>query len=147
MSTFEERRKKYSRNKEKIEKEGAKLNLDITMMDMFVGYCLSENDSIHHASLSMLRNVLNKIDVDIFEGNNDLVVRYNLCLDLLSARLDNGINRKDILIKAVNGIVGNKYETIDLYSYKELSDNDVIWVENSIGSCMNILFINNKWIF
>ena len=144
MSTFEERRKKYSRNKEKIEKEGAKLNLDITMMDMFVGYCLSENDSIHHASLSMLRNVLNKIDVDIFEGNNDLVVRYNLCLDLLSARLDNGINRKDILIKAVNGIVGNKYETIDLYSYKELSDNDVIWVENSIGSCMNILFINNK---
>ena len=150
MSTFLERSKKYSREKTppvvKTDDNKIKINLDISMMDMFVGYCLSENTNIHHASLSMLRDVLNNLDVDIFNGNNELILRYNLCLDLISVRLDNGINRKDIVIKAVTGISDGKYEDIDFSSYPEMSDNDLLWVENSISSCMNIMFINNRII-
>lgn len=142
MATFNDRRKKYS-YKAKPQSGGIRFNFDLIMMDMFCSYALSQNTSIHRNSQSTLLSTFNSIDESLFENNPALTTRFRFVKDILQARLTSNV-AIELVVKQVLGMVGNKYTDLDVYSFKELSNDDVAWVEKMISNCANLVFINNS---
>jgi len=138
---FKDRKEKYAK---KNKPESIKLNFDITMMNAFCSYIISENASIHRSSVSALRSLFNKMDEDIFENNQECILRYKFCLAALSAKLDKKLSNRDLILRDVYGIVSNKLAELDSNNFKELSNNEVDWVEGQISTSMDMLFINNN---
>lgn len=141
MSTLKERKAKYSKQKPV---DGVKFNFDLTMMNTFCSFCLSENTNIHHNSLVNLRTLFNRIDESIFESMQECIVRYRFCKRVLDTKLDKKISRRDYVLRDVYGIVGSSFDSLDPNNFQELANEDAHWVEQIIGSCMDALFINNK---
>lgn len=139
----QERRNKYIR-KNNTKAQSLKLNLDITIMSAFCSYVVSENTSIHISQLVNLYTIFNHITEELFGDNVSLIIRYRFCKAALKSRLEKKITRRDFIIKDVIGPVGNEYESLDLYNLKELSNTEIMWVEDNISSIMDITFINNS---
>jgi hypothetical protein len=139
----QERKRQYAK-KQKV--ESVKFNFDLPMMNIFCSYVLSENVSIHKSSMSMLQILFGKLDESIFNNNQELILRFQFCKEALTLKLDKKISGKELILKSIYGLVGSKFEMLDSNNFNELSNGDVKWVEDSIASCMNIMYINNSII-
>lgn len=137
------RRAKYSKAREP---ESLKFNFDITIMDAFSQYVVSENTSIHISSLTNLYTILNSISEKLFGDNQALISRYRFCKAALKTRLEKKITKRDFIIRDIIGPLGNTFEGMDVDNLKELSNTDIVWIEQDISSIMDVLFINNNII-
>lgn len=137
------RRAKYSKTREP---ESLKFNFDITIMDAFSQYVVSENTSIHISSLGNLYTILNSISERLFGDNQALISRYRFCKAALKTRLEKKITKRDFIIRDIIGPLGNTFEGMDVDNLKELSNTDIVWIEQDISSIMDVLFINNNII-
>lgn len=140
---------KYDKLMEKKYKN-PNLQLKITpqIMGLFCEYALSDNASIHRAGLVNLRSLLTGIDPNLsFENNPNLIQRYNLCLDILTAKLDKNLTQKEYVITDVKGITGDKYKDLNIDAIGEISTSNVMWVESEvIPNYLNARLINNSII-
>ena len=142
MSTaIKDRQAKYGRKV--IRDDKVKFNFDITIMNLFCAYVLSENANIHRVSLATLKNIFNAIDESMFDSNPACIIRYHFIKDALIGRVDKGITNRNILIRDIMGLVGNKYSEISPEAFDEISNEDVSWAESTISSCANLQFVNN----
>lgn len=124
--------------------EGIKFNFDLTMMNTFCSYTLSENTSVHRNSLVNLREIFNKIQESMFENMQECIIRYRFCKAVLDTKLDKKLMRRDLVLRDVYGVVGNSFESLDPNNFYELATDDIYWIEGTISACMDVLFINNK---
>ena len=135
-----DRKRKYTKRK-KV--DPIQFNFDLTMLNLFCSYVISENTSIHNSSIMTLFGILNKIDESIFNNDKELILRYRFCKQVLNSRVIKKLYNKEIIIKDVYGVFGEKFE-LDYRIFEEMSNIDVNWVESSIASCANIMYINNN---
>lgn len=142
MTTFADRRKKYGN---KNIDNGIRFNLDITIMDLFMAYSLSENINIHRTSLVSLQNTFARIDESMFENNPPCMIRFRFIKDVLATKLDKGITNRNLIIRDVRGMVGDKYPDIPA-EIAEVPNDDVLWAERAIAELANLVFINNSVI-
>lgn len=146
-TTFKDRANKYSSKRKsslKRQNEPTKFNFGIEEMNGFCSYILSENISIHHNSLKSLRELLcNYIDESIFVNDQECIVRYRLAQQLLEAKLDKGIDNRAFLVRDVQGIIGNRFDGLDMNQFRELSNEEVEWIERLISDCCSKAYINN----
>lgn len=137
---FRDRKEKYMK-KPKV--ESIKFNFDLTTMNLFCCYVLSENMSVHRSSISMLRELFNKFDEGIFENNQDCIIRYKFCKQVLETKLNKKLTARELVIRDVYGLLDNQFSQLDPNNFREISNEEVNWVEDTISNCMNMLFINN----
>jgi len=137
-----ERKSKYDAKPKQV--EGVKFNFDLTMMNTFCSYCLSENTSIHRNSLINLRTVFAKIEESMFENMQECIIRFRFCKKVLETKLDKKLYNKELVLRDVYGVVGSNFESLDSGNFCELANDDISWIEDTIRSCMDIIFINNK---
>jgi archaellum biogenesis ATPase FlaH len=137
-----ERKAKYDTKPKRV--EGIKFNFDLTMMNTFCSYCLSENTSVHRNSLINLRSVFNKIEESMFENMQECITRFRFCKKVLEAKLDKKLYKRELVLRDVYGVVGSAFESLDQNNFCELANDDVRWIEDTIASCMDVIFINNK---
>lgn len=146
-TTFKDRANKYSSKRKrsfKVQQEPTRFNFGLEEMNGFCSYVLSENASIHHNSLRSLKDLLyNYIDESIFSNDQECIVRYRFCKELLIAKLDKGINNRAFLVRDVQGIIGNKFDGLDTNQFRELSNEEVEWIERLISDCCSKAYINN----
>lgn len=141
-TAIKDRKAKYGRKA--IRDDKVKFNFDITVMNLLCAYVLSENTNIHRVSLVTLKNVFDVIDESMFDNNPSCIIRYHFIQDALVGRLDKGINNRGLLIRDIMGLVGDKYSELTPNAFEEISNDDVIWAENTISSCSNLQYINNS---
>ena len=152
MKTMPDRNTKYGYRKKSLNRSSdkwdnddtVKLNLDAPLLRMFAQYTLSENTTIHRSSLVMMKDLLNEINEKVFEGRPDCSALFHFCKDVLKAKLDNNVYKKDIVLREVTGITKDEYENVDINSISEINNDEVEWIEKTISTCANILFINDK---
>lgn len=125
-------------------KEPLKFNLDINFLTLCCSYALSENTSIHPSAMSNLLKMIQSIDPSQFSSNQSLLQRYTFCQDALIIRIRDKIVNRDLLLKSVIGLVGNKYPDLDINSFTEISDNQISWLEKSVGYILDSMYINNN---
>lgn len=125
-----------------VQQDALKINFDITTLNLFCSYALSENRSIHLSAMANLLMVMKNIDIRMLGGNESLVNRFRFCIDAITIRLQEKLVSRELIIRSVIGLVGNRYKDLDVNSFSELSDTEVLWVEKSIG-----VILDNKTIY
>ena len=131
----------------KEDKNKLLMKFNVTNLNAFCCYVLSENNSVHRSGLSNLRSLLSDIDTKVFEGNKQLLDRYHFCLDAISARLDKNLTKREFIINDVLGVVGNKYPDLDINSFGEINTDSIIWIESElIAKCLDASLMNNQVI-
>ena len=133
-----------SRNKK--EYNSLRMKFDLTMMDSFCSYVLSDNGFIHRNGLTNLKNLLEQIDPNLsLDNSQSLIDRYNLCMDVLHSRLDKNLSRKELIIADIQGLLNNKYKDLSIENFRELNANEVSWIESDIlPKYLNAALINNS---
>jgi len=131
---------------DRYKNEGLQLKITPNILGLFCEYVLSNNASIHRSGLVNLRNLLTIIDpTKSFENNPNLIDRYNFCLDVLKAKLDKNLTEKEYIISDVKGVLGDKYNNLDINGIGEISTSNVLWVESEIiPNYLNASLINNS---
>ena len=123
-----------------------RFNIDIQLLDRFCAYVLSENYSIHRNSLQSLRDLLELIGETFFDQNQQCIERYRFILKALSGRLDKNIVNRETLIRDIVGQLSETYEGINPRQFDEITNEEVISLEQTIAACTNLSFINNNII-
>ena len=123
-----------------------RLKFDITMMNTFCSYVLSDNSFIHRHGLVNLRNLLSQIDpVVSLDNSQSLIERYNLCMDVLKSRLDKNLSNKELIIADIQGMMKDKYPNLNKDTYPEIGLSDVQWLESDVvPKYLNAALVHNS---
>lgn len=123
-----ERGYKYKKENE------SKVKFDLRTMTWFCQYALSENACIKFTGLSNLRTLLKKSNPEIYTHEPEILERYNFCLDVLNARLDKKLTKREYYVADAMGVVENKYPDINPNDFYELNTNDADWIQSTVIS-------------
>ena len=119
------------------------VNYNIQMFTKFCEYALSENQMIGVTGLENLLKVLKASEVKHFSENESMMLRYLFAIDAIELRLRYGSTiGRDLLLTTICGLVGNKYENLDIPSFQELSDGEVKWVEDVVTNILDTQTVN-----
>lgn len=137
---FEERKRKY--NKKIENKQQIIFGIDNALMNLFCSYAISNNKSIHSYSVLNLNRLMNSINESNFNNNQMLIIKYRFLLLALQAR-SCGLNREMILSD-----ISRKMNIKNLFDEetfgREISNEEVSYVENTIGQFLNTIVFDNK---
>lgn len=91
---------KFKLSKKKYPNYGEKITLkfDITMLNMIIGYLFKDSRIITRKTLINLRNLFDLLDERSYEVNEKIWSRFNFIKRALKARLDLGMENKDIVV-------------------------------------------------
>lgn len=115
--------------------------IDEPLMTLFCSYALSSNATIHKYGLNSLNNLLNILRDDNFTSNQRLVKKFHLAKKFLHERL-NGITDRDLIISAANREMDVKAIMQDSKLFREISNDEVYYVENTVAEFQNNLYLN-----
>lgn len=138
---FEERKRKYTKRIENKNKQII-FGIDNALMNLFCSYALSENKSIHAYSMNNLNKLMNIINESNFNNNQILIIKYRFLLCALAARAC-GLSKEMILSD-----ISRKMNITNLFDEnefgREISNEEVLYVENTIGQFLNTIVFDNK---
>ena len=113
--------------------EPLRIKFDLSMMNTFCSYVLSDNSFIHRHGLTNLRELLVQIDPSVsLDNNQSLIDRYNLCMDVLDSRLNKNLSKKELIISDIQGLMKEKYPDLTTDTFPEICATDVQWIESDI---------------
>ena len=117
------------------------VQIDDTLMNLFCSYSLSQNTSIHKHGLVSLHKLLSYITESYFRTNQTLALKYKFCMEILTNRIK-GIQHRDILLSAANKVVDVDVLTKDGSITREISNDEVEYIEMTVGEIQNNLYLN-----
>jgi replicative DNA helicase len=130
---------KVSRYKNQ-ENEKINLTLDISMLNSLCRYVLQNNAYLRMEHLVNLRRVMNLLDLSVYQNDQEKMKRLNFINKALSARLDNNINDRDLILTYVNGGLTFKVDFLD-YDHIDLSTDEIIYIHGLISETLQYQFM------
>ena len=116
--------------------------IDDVLMNMFCSYVLSSNKNVHRYSITNMNKLVNEIDESNFANNQIMLIKFHflkLALASRTAGLSGDLIISDISRKMdINGLVQ------DPYFLRELNNDEVKYVENTVGQFLNTLTFDSK---
>lgn len=136
-------RRKSGNNLYDISNNQIKLHLTISIIDGFCRYALSENENIKPSCLVQLRDIVDKIDIESYGFSSEIVERLLFCKEVVHTKIEHKIKNRDLVINYVMGTSGNKFPSVHPETYKELSNEDISFIE------INVIprYANNMYVF
>ena len=121
--------------------------IDEPLLDAFCAYSISMNSSIHKYGLSMLKKFTEMLSEDMFTKNQKMLIKFRFLKSAINARLE-GITKRDFLISIIDRhLEGAKELAKDIMAdqsfSRELSNDEVIYIEKTISSFMNNSYLNS----
>lgn len=150
---FKERQRKFNKNSKGGKKSQYTNNyaqfmapvvfgIDDVLMNMFCSYVLCKNKNVHRYSITNLNKLVNSIDPNNFGDNQIMLVKFQFLRLSLASRIS-GLSGELILSDIsrkmdIRGLVG------DPYFLRELNNDEVTYVEKTIGQFLNTLTFDAK---
>lgn len=137
-------RRKRFKNRGKAEVSTQKkshITFDITSLDLFCSYVLTENRLIRKSHLLNLRNLMMILDMDLYKNDQEKMYRITFINRALEARLVANLSNSELIIKYVSG--GLVDTDIDLNRLIPLTTNDLEWINDTISSALKNSFVFN----
>ena len=117
-------------------------SIDETLLDIFCAYSLSQNAIIHKYGLNNLYKLLTLVSEDYFQNNQVMILKYRFVMEILAHRLK-GINNRQLLLSIANKVVDVKPLIQDGMLIRELNNDEVHYVEFTVGEMHNHLYLNS----
>lgn len=108
------------------------VKFDLKTLNWFCEYALSENQSIQMSGLTNLRSLLRRANPELYSNEPELLARYNFCMDVLNAKIDKKLTKREYYVADAMGVVGNKYPTINPNDFPELNTRDASWIATNV---------------
>lgn len=117
------------------------VNIDDPLLDQFCSYAISQNSLIHKRGLSNLNSLIQKLSENYFSNNQIRLLKYQFLSEVLRIRL-RGINDRHLLMSEVNKTLDISVLTQDNLFLRELSTDEINYVEFTVGEIQNHLYLN-----
>lgn len=115
------------------------VKFDITELDLMCSYVVSENRSIRRGNIINMRNLFLIMDMSNYTNDTERLARIDFINKGIDARLKHNLtDRNMILSQIAGGIGGERY-----IGFKELNNNEVKWVNNTISETLKYSIIYN----
>lgn len=142
---FNQRQQKFSRrrsSKPTKANDNILFGIDDVLMNLFCSYVVSQNRTIHRFSISNLDKLMRTINPSTFENNPLLAIKHRFLLKALQGRT-NGLPGELILSD-----VSRHMDTAALFQdprfIRELSNDEVRYVEDTIAQFLNTMMFDSK---
>ena len=116
-------------------KKKIKFKFDMSMLNMFIGYCYCDNKMISKMNLMNLRKLFEMTDMHQYQINVDLYARVQFIQRTLEARLVYGMANRDAIIayakEANNKVTDNIVAILDRYS--NLNEEEIKFITKSVA--------------
>lgn len=115
------------------------ITFDIQSLDLFCMYIMSENSYIRTSNLAMMKKLINRIDLSRYQNDAEKILRIEFIRRGLEARLDKKLKNRDIILKYISG--GLEDKPIMTYNFKELSTEEIDWINDTISESLKHAFM------
>ena len=122
------------------EKDYSPVVFDLPTLSLYCEYVLSENSNIRTSSLSTMKKLFDRIDSSIYKGDPDKAKRLEFIKRGLEARVTNKLKNKTLILQYINGGPTDK-PLLNIDNFKELSNDDIEWINLSISETIKHLFM------
>lgn len=143
MSDFKNRSKKYQRSNKPLQDNAKVYGIDESLLNILCSYVLSSNSNIHKYAISSLNKFINSMGENSFNDNPIMNLKYKFLLEALHMRT-HGITDKDIILSDINRKMDISGLINDNRFIRELSNSEVTYVENTIGTFLNNAFLSSN---
>ena len=118
------------------------INFGLDMLNMLCSYCVSTNSNIKNTNLINLRNLIEILNMDIYEKDVEKKKRIEFIRKALDARLIHKLKEPLLVISYVcDGIIDET--NLDVENFAELDNNSVNYITDSVASALKYSAIYN----
>lgn len=129
-----------TKSKKNSNKELSPVVFDLPTLNIYCEYVLSENSYIKGSNLITMKKLFDSIDATIYNGDPDRQTRVEFIKRALDARLTHKIRNRKLIEQYINGGPADK-TLLDTTNFKELSTEDINWINGSIAETVKHLFM------
>lgn len=136
--------KRGNSNKYKPKVEQIEWNLSIPVLDLICSFIVSENRTIRRGHLVNLKNLIKLVDMDKgYSDNPEKMERIEFIQRGIDSRLNKNLHSSDIILADITGgFAGVGYKNV-ISSIKEVTTDDIQWINDTVASTLNGAFIYN----
>ena len=113
---------------------------DLDTLNLYCEYIMSENSCIRGKNLTTMKKLFDSIDPKIYQGDIERSSRLNFIKRGLEGKVIKKIHNKTLLLQYINGGPTDK-PLIDTSNFKELSNDEINWINFSISETTKHLFM------
>lgn len=137
------RRQKYSNGGRSAIKTDTRIPIafDITALDLFCTYILSENRYIRTSHLINLRNLIAMLDTSLYINDPEKMKRLEFIHRGLDARIVLKLNNPMIILRHINGELES---SLDTSTFPILSTEEIRWVDETVSESLKYSFMYSK---
>ena len=140
MTDFDKRKSKYQPTNTKTARKAPQASgITEYMLNSFCRYALSMNDNIRKHGLTMLNNLIIRINPEDFIKNQNCAIKLRFLKAILENRM-NGLNDREMILSNINLTMDITNLEKDQSLTRELSNDEVISIEGNIS----MLLTNNE---
>lgn len=137
---MENRRQRYSPDSPiKNQNIVIDVKFDITELDLMCSYVVSENRSIRRGNIINMRNLFLIMDMSNYTNDTERLARIDFINKGIDARLKHNLTDRNMILSQIAGGIGGERYT----GFKELNNNEVKWVNNTISETLKYSIIYN----
>lgn len=135
------RRQKYKSTGHKVSKldNSVRLSFDMSTLNMFCSYILSENRNIKRSQLINIRNLFEVMDLSEY-SDTERSKRVNFIQKGIDARLNFGLTSTEMILKHINGGFLDE-DLIDINNFKTMSNNELNWINGTVAKSLDYAFV------
>lgn len=115
------------------------VKFDITELDLMCSYVVSENRSIRRGNIINMRNLFLIMDMSNYTNDTERLARIDFINKGIDARLKHNLTDRNMILSQIAGGIGGERYT----GFKELNNNEVKWVNNTISETLKYSIIYN----
>ena len=139
----ENRRERYSTRNNVVKNKNLciDVNFDITALDLMCSFITSSNKNIRRSNILNLRNLFEIMNMNNYTNDIERLNRIDFIKKGISARLDNNLSDRDMILTHISGGFGMKDDLVD--STKEISNTELEWINKTISETLKYSLIYN----
>lgn len=135
------RNQKYNKITKIDSSKKISINLDIIALQIFCNYVVSDNKNIHKSNIINMNNLINNLDMSIYENDNERLNKIDFIKKGIDARLNYNLNKKNLILMHINGgILVDEF----INNIEEIDNEEIAWVNKIIADALNFGFIFNE---
>lgn len=123
------RNQKYTKMT-KANNQKISINLDIVALQLFCNFVSSENKNIHRSNIINLSNLINNLDMKVFENDNEKLSKIEFIKKGIDARLNYNLTKKKLILMHINGGLLTDENNINI---EEIDNDEIVWVNKIIS--------------
>lgn len=134
------RNQKYSKMTDSQNKSSKiSINLDITVLQLFCNFIVSDNKSIHKSNIMNMDSLINNLDMSKYENDAEKLNKIDFIKRGLDARLNYNLDKSNLILSHIRG--GLLSDDDIIYNLEEINNSEIEWVNKIVADGLNYGFV------